>query len=330
MTTQYRHFTLLIILFFSVFPLSANTPYITHVYEYRPAPGQFINVLPTYEQGDTEADMLQKVAEQLVGRTDGLICLGAWGGYVTFGFDHPLVNVPGEYDLLVYGNSIVNATEQPDGYTLGSPEPGVVYVSCDENGDGVPNDTWYELAGSEAARANRQYEITYTDRGRAPIPWTDNEGGSGVIMRNQFHTQASYYPLWITDKTCTFRGTRLPDNVYSDNNNYMFDYGYADNWPNTDDRAKLNLDNAIDADGKKVVLTHVDFIRVQTGTMTSGILTGEASTEIAGAEDLHPEAQQQTGIAPINTQPAPRKVLRNGQLLIIRNNRQYTVMGQQQ
>ena len=309
--------------------LHANTPYISRVYEYTPAPGQFINLLPMYEEGDTEADMLEKVTEQLVGRTDGLICLGAWGGYVTFGFDHPVVNVQGEYDLLVYGNSIINQAEQPDGYTLGSPEPGVVYVSCDENNDGIPNDTWYELAGSEAAQANRDYEVTYKNNGRAPIPWTDNEGNSGVIMRNQFHTQASYYPLWRDDKKYTLSGTRLPDNVYSDNNNYMFDFGYVDNWPDTDERAKLNLDNAIDAEGKNVVLTHVDFIRVQTGTMTSGSLTGEASTEVAGAEDLHPNAPLPTNLwSPKEEQLRARKVYKNGVLYIEQNGHLFTIIGQ--
>ena len=320
---------LLILLSAATSLLHANTPYITHVYEYTPAPGQFINILPMYEDGDTEYDMLAKVSEQLVGRTDGLICLGAWGGYVTFGFDHPVVNVQGEYDLLVYGNCIINQAEQPDGYTLGSPEPGVVYVSCDENKDGIPNDTWYELAGSEDAHANRDYEVTYNNTGRAPIPWVDNQGGSGVIMRNQFHTQASYYPLWRGDTSYTLKGTRLPDNVYSDNNNYMFDYGYVDNWPNIDERAKLNIDNAIDDEGKKVALTYVDFIRVQTGTMTSGSLTGEASTEVAGAEDLHPDAPCSTGFFfPAEEQLQAKKVYLNGALYIEQNGRMFTITGQ--
>ncbi|MGN1239303.1 MAG: hypothetical protein ACI4TV_00340 [Paludibacteraceae bacterium] len=320
---------LLILITAATLLLHANTPYITRVYEYTPAPGQFINTLPMYEEGDTEADMLAKVSEQLVGRTDGLICLGAWGGYVTFGFDHPVVNVQGEYDLLVYGNCIINQAEQPDGYTLGSPEPGVVYVSCDENKDGIPNDTWYELAGSETENAVRDYEVTYQNTGRAPIPWTDNKGNSGFVLRNQFHTQASYYPMWRGDESYILKGTRLPDNVYSDNNNYMFDYGYVDNWPNTDERAKLNLDNAIDAEGKKVALTHVDFIRVQTGTMTSGSLTGEASTEVAGAEDLHPNAPLLADVQlPTEEQLRAKKVYLNGALYIEQNGQLFTITGQ--
>ena len=35
----------------------AYSPYITKVYEYRPAPGQFVNELPKYTEGDTEESM---------------------------------------------------------------------------------------------------------------------------------------------------------------------------------------------------------------------------------------------------------------------------------
>ena len=35
----------------------ANSPYISRVYEYRPAPGQFVNTMPEYEPGDDAAAM---------------------------------------------------------------------------------------------------------------------------------------------------------------------------------------------------------------------------------------------------------------------------------
>ena len=34
-----------------------HSKYIQAVDEYRPAPGQWVNVIPEYEEGDTEADM---------------------------------------------------------------------------------------------------------------------------------------------------------------------------------------------------------------------------------------------------------------------------------
>ncbi len=303
-------------------------PYISRVYEFVPAPGQFINDLPEYEEDDTYKDMILKVEDELVGKKNGLISLGAWGGYVTFGFDHPLINVPGEYDLLVYGNAFIRDGEQPEGYTLGSSEPGIVYVSQDANGNGLPDDAWYEIAGSETAKANRTYEVTYTNTGKAPIPWTDNMGGKGVIARNQWHTQASYFPLWRADEqTATFSGTLLPPNKYEDNNAYIYDYGYVDNWPNDDERAKIKLDWAIDAAGNPATLTHVDFIRVMTGVMLSGSLIGEASTEVCGAEDLHPEATVKTDVQSVECRVQSAKCMRNGQIVILKNGEQYTILG---
>ena len=66
----------------------AYSRYITEVYEYCPAPGQFVNIMPLYEEGDTEEDMCRKARESISGTNDIMISLGGYGGYVTFGFDH--------------------------------------------------------------------------------------------------------------------------------------------------------------------------------------------------------------------------------------------------
>ncbi|MDE5839507.1 MAG: cell surface protein, partial [Muribaculaceae bacterium] len=79
------------------------SPYISKVYEYHPAPGQFVNEMPRYENGDSYADMLQKAEESISGTNDIMITLGGYGGYVTFGFDHSVINVPGEYDFRIWG-----------------------------------------------------------------------------------------------------------------------------------------------------------------------------------------------------------------------------------
>ena len=75
------------------------SPYTARVYEYRPAPGQFVNTMPLYEQGDNEETMRQKAENDLT--NDVMISLGSYGGYVTFGFDHTVVNVPGQEGELI-------------------------------------------------------------------------------------------------------------------------------------------------------------------------------------------------------------------------------------
>ena len=47
--------------------VEAASPFVSKVYEYRPAPGQFVNELPEYESGDTYQSMLEKAGEQLCG-----------------------------------------------------------------------------------------------------------------------------------------------------------------------------------------------------------------------------------------------------------------------
>lgn len=79
--------------------------YISRVYEYCPAPGQFVNTMPQYEEGDTYADILKKCEESISGTNDVMISLGSYGGYVTFGFDHTVVNVPGQKDFQIWSNS---------------------------------------------------------------------------------------------------------------------------------------------------------------------------------------------------------------------------------
>ena len=64
-----------------------KSPYVTRVFEYKPAPGQFVNKLPKYETGDTPEKMAKKVLDAIGGDNKGTITLGGFmirGG----GFDH--------------------------------------------------------------------------------------------------------------------------------------------------------------------------------------------------------------------------------------------------
>ena len=290
----------------------AYSRYITEVYEYRPAPGQFVNELPKYKEGDTEESMLKKVLECICDKNDVLISLGGYGGYVTFGFDHTVVNVPGEMDFKIMGNSFyAEANPNPNApESGGSAEPGIVMVSIDKNGNGVPDDEWYELAGSEYYKPGtlHNYSVTYyrtSDNHTAtPIPqspitdssyilWEANDGTTGYIEKNSYHRQ-DYFPKWINNEQMTFSGTRLASNGVDESGTgsyyvlYAYDWGYADNHPNeVEDKSCFNIDWAVDKNGNHVQLDGVDFIRVFTGVNQSCGWLGETSTEICRAEDLH-------------------------------------------
>lgn len=288
-----------------------HSPYISRVFEYRPAPGQFVNELPMYEEGDTENDMRLKAEESIEGTQNVLVSLGGYGGYIVFGFDHMVENVADAMDFKILANAFyANANPNPDAPAEGgSCEPGIVMVSYDANGNGKPDDEWYELAGSEYDKPEtvHDYEITYyrPDPDHIPTPnldyqylddttyirWTDNQGAEGYVSKNTFHDQ-SYYPLWIDEDEMVFTGTRLADNYTDESGNgsyyvlYAYGWGYADNHPNDDDRSSMDIDWAVDADGNPVHLDGIHFVKVYTGVNQYCGWLGETSTEIIGAYDI--------------------------------------------
>lgn len=286
------------------------SPYISKVYEYRPAPGQFINEMPKYEEGDSYADILQKAEESISGTNDIMISLGGYGGYVTFGFDHTVINVPGEADFRIWGNCFYELTN-PD-KKGGSAEPGIVMVSYDANCNGIPDDEWYELKGSEysSPATRHRYSLTYhrPDPDREIIAdddnsiddlyyirWTDSEGTTGYLPKNIFHNQ-DYFPRWVTEDTLSFEGSLLAPNGEDISGTgsyyvlYSYPWGYVDNHPNEfADLNSFDIGNAVDADGNPVELPGADFIRVYTGVNQYCGWLGETSTELSRAQDLHIE-----------------------------------------
>lgn len=73
-----------------------------------------------------------------------MVSLGGFGGYIVVGFDHTIENKSGLCDFRVLGNAFY-ANGASD---YGSSEPGVIQVCYDANGNGLPDDGWYEIAGS--------------------------------------------------------------------------------------------------------------------------------------------------------------------------------------
>lgn len=277
-------------------PESKFSPYITRVFEYCPAPGQFINQLPKYEVGDTPETMAKKAEVAIARNNGGMISLGGFGGYVIVGFDHTIQNIIGKADFIVQGNAY-----------SGNSEPGIVMVSVDSNRNGIPDDEWFELAGSEYNNKETimDYQITYyrPDDEKAPEPhetlsyvtdktyilWNTNGYGEGYLYKTSYHAQ-NYYPLWIDDNKLSFSGNRLPKNQIIENDIYRlhsFDWGYADNVSNDNINARFDIDWAVDKNGEKVYLAGIDFIKIYTAVHQFNGVIGESSTEVIGVIDLN-------------------------------------------
>lgn len=283
------------------FPLRSQ--YISEVLDYTPAPGQYINATPW----GTPAS-----AQSLVGGLDGTLSLGAFGGTVVFAFEHPVENDPGNpfgVDFTIFGNAAGSWSE-----------PGIVSVMVDENQNGLPDDTWYELAGSDYffSGTRHDYRVTYTNphqQAAADVAWSDSDGRTGYIFANSFYRQ-SYYPHpddfpAVGEDSCTFAGTCLAETLGYDPMGRRISperaFGYADNRsggsaphtlpdnPYTPEKEHsggdgFDIDWAVDEQGRYVNLEAIHFVRVQTGVLAADRALGELSTEIRGAVDVPPDA----------------------------------------
>jgi hypothetical protein len=277
-------------------------PYISEVLDYTPAPGQFINAPPWG---------IPASAGSLKGGVDGAMSLGAFGGSVVFRFESPVQNHPDHpygVDFTIFGNPLTEWSE-----------PGIVSVMKDVNGNGLPDDTWYELAGSDYffSTTMKDYEVTYTDPGgdeAADVPWTDNRDNSGYVPANPAHTQP-YYPAHdsfpgIPETFYTLEGTRIRGELAptpeGNTGSYGRTFGYSDNrlrgtspWTIPDNPYTpavensggdaFDIDWAVDTGGYYVDLDRIDFVRVHTGVLAGGDWLGELSTEITGAVLVAPD-----------------------------------------
>lgn len=275
---------------------SASSPFITKVFEWTPAPGQYIN---DFGANNFDAEITQEeAANWAFNRLENksYVSLGAFGGYIITGFDHSVRNT-GNYEIGVFGNAFNSAKG-------GSNEPGILYVMKDENGNGLPDDTWYELIGSDSFTNGtiRNYAVTYyrpTENGQ-PVKWKDNLGNTGQIdYLGSFHNQPTYYPIWIKSDEYTLYGTCLKAKTIQNPNtgnweNPPFDWGYADNMGldnisiyGISNCNRFNISDAVDKNGDFVYLDFIDFVKIQTGVCSTAGWLGEVSTEILGILDLN-------------------------------------------
>ncbi|MDR3123477.1 MAG: hypothetical protein LBU16_06835 [Treponema sp.] len=174
-------------------------------------------------------------------------------------------------------------------------EAGVVWMQEDRNGNGLPDEMWYELRGGDDDNAawknyiTRRYAVTYfkgSDYGTineygqyiSEVYWGDSRGRSGMIPGG------FPYKWGVVGDRVTYTCTLLRDNGQIGTGSYTDLVpmpGYVD---------ALGIDfyvnKAMRADGTPVTLTAVKFIKVQTGVFRYGGLYGDVSTEIQSADFL--------------------------------------------
>lgn len=282
---------------------------IAKVFEYQPAPGWRVG--PSV---GTAADTKETVAEKCLatfqknGETGSTssISLGDFGGYMIFGFDHAVINKPGLRDF-----RITSSTGKGNNV-----RPAIILVSMDTNGNGLPDDEWYEIAGSEFMHVQTKHNVSMTyykpsdDTSATPKPgddylhWVSSWGKEGWIPYKQISNAIPVYPMWYTNypalaESITFEGlTQIPTTIVmngmfpdqsSDANYKPYAYGYACNQPNSNEKGtSIDIGWAIGKDNNYVHLAAINFVKVYTATFVDrGSFYGEADADITQAFDLH-------------------------------------------
>jgi hypothetical protein len=180
---------------------------------------------------------------------------GGYGGYPVFKFDHSVTRQPGGEEIAIGGNAFG-----------GWIEPGAIWVSQDDNGNGEPDDTWYELKGSHtfAPLTLRRYAITWR-RNSGATTWVDNLGNGGNWRRSWHDAPSSLDEITLAGTLLGQGGTYVAENMW----------GYAD----VNDNGRVSLSNAIQADGSPVDLAFIDFLKIVTALHFEENAVGERSTE---------------------------------------------------
>jgi hypothetical protein len=183
-------------------------------------------------------------------------------------------------------------------------EPGVVWMQEDRNGNGLPDETWYELPGGEDVnptqknQITRRYALTYFNVAEESVineygqlirevHWADSKGRAGMIP-------GGFPNRWgVTGDKVTYTCTLLRD----DGNIFYSDYtlaglaGYVDTvGDSTFPRNQFPVSRAVRADGTPANLSSVKFLKVQTGLFQYGGSFGDVSTEIPYADFLDPQS----------------------------------------
>ncbi|QGY46289.1 T9SS type A sorting domain-containing protein [Maribellus comscasis] len=280
--------------------------YASRVIEFMPAPGQFTN----------ESIGQSNSAEKTLGTQGGMISLGAFGGYVVYGFDQPIINNPQNpygVDFSVKGNSF--AANLYGVWT----EPAAVRVMKDLNGDGVPNDgEWYELAGSDYYMSGTQKNVKMTYYNphyneRYTVPWKKDNGETGAMLSNSFHSHP-YYPdpfdFGCNKDSMTYEGNIIKSSLDMSTPSYIEFYrapffGYCDSRGNSADLTDpqnpyfkdekgnaadgFDISWAVDRDGNHKELDQIDFVKIYTGGFANAGWLGEWSSEVLGVGITTPD-----------------------------------------
>jgi hypothetical protein len=209
------------------------------------------------------------------------------------------------WDAAKNGSAITSTKITGNAFSSWS-EPGIVWVQPDDNGNGIPDETWYELLGSSGNKVTRRYALSYIrDEQSAQaeenefgqiirtIYWTDQRGRVGIIPGGWptvgddkgIHGVAGNWVVFTGTLLAAADGLNLNVSSSSSLNTGSVPAaraagggpGYVDAYGGYD---IFYASDAVHADGTPAGLTGFRFVKVHTGIFEYGDAFGDRSTEI--------------------------------------------------
>jgi hypothetical protein len=160
----------------------------------------------------------------------------------------------------------------------------------------------------------------FTPYSNVSVPWADNRGNSGFVIRNGYHAQP-YYPGPLN---YVFNGNAANGQYSAESMTYtgvkidatQVGFGYVDATigrsgdpfvsgnPYIGDYGKFDIGWAVDEEGMPVYLDEISFVKIYTGVLIDAGMFGEVSTEVCGIQRA-----DKKGGEPVGKTPAPEKII---------------------
>ncbi len=295
----------------------SQSPFATRVVSFDPAPG-------TFAQNDAFND-----ADRAVGAPHGgtlsvpdntsIVSLGAFGGSITLGFDHTVLDHPlNPYgvDAIVFGNSFFPGSDEQVRWG----EAGVIEISRDANGNGIADDAWYLIEGSHVDALTSDYLVVTWDADTSDSMYPPSleswlPPGSAVIWETgSFELPVDVFGSFIVGNPSAdlelegifgyadFSPTLLLGDVDGDGTVDDVTAVAAEFYTTPDDPISVGMTLgsgggdgfdigwAVDeVTGVSAELDGFDFIRITTAVFAIDRALGEISTEVDAVSDVSPD-----------------------------------------
>ena len=255
------------------------SPFASAVLDYTPGAGQFVGD-PAFN------DPTRALGAPIGGGTgsadlSSLVTLGGIGGSITLGFDERVMDDPLNpfgIDAIIFGNAFWFQNTPTSRFG----EAGIIEISRDDNGNGLADDDWFLIPGSDLAPPCTPCMLPIAVYGQAIL---FHPGGPGATLEDS-HGYADLSPTLKLGDTDADDLVDDPSATPSEFYTVPDDPLAVGLTPGSAGGDGFDIAWAVDpVTGQPATLDGFDFIRISTGLDASTVF-GEVSPEIDAVADV--------------------------------------------